>query len=108
MGASVWPDGKTSSSWYELAGLLAEMEAELEACISISIQSAGSPAHPDLLLQATAVPMAFDPAEPVRSAYVKSRAYQLNQKDMEGLCFSLLYALNSDIAWKKEGGNEGA
>ncbi len=108
MGASIWPDGKTSSSWYDLAGLLREMQSDLDACITISIQSAGSDKAPDLLLQATAVPIAYDPADPVRSAYVNNRAYRLNLRSLEELLFSLLYQLNSDIAWKNEGGSSGA
>lgn len=108
MGESVWPDGKTSSRWYDVAGLLREMEQDLSACISINIQSAGNDKAPDLLLQATAVPMEFDPAEPVRSAYAKCRASQMRLNGLEELVFSLLYVLHSDIAWKNEGGDSSA
>jgi len=94
MGASKWPDGKTTSDWYEVAGLMKEMEALGGYAITLTIQSGGSAEKPDLSLEATAVPMPGLSAEHAPSVSTKCRASQEQYVSLKGLLTFLLYQLD--------------
>lgn len=97
MGKGVWPDGMTHCDWYEVAGLLMEMEAENGVAIELIIMSGGSAKHPDLTLEARAVKMDAENMEAVRWASTKCRASITRTANLKALCTYLLYQLDFAI-----------
>lgn len=102
MGASVWPDGKTHSDWYESAGLLMEVEKELGSRIVLTVCSAGSPEHPDLSLVLTSFMGTDATAEPVVLGSVRYLASTLRLTNWKGLISFLLYQLDFETMLSEE------
>jgi len=94
MGKSKWPDGKTSSDWMDVAGLLMEVGEASNAAITITIEPCGTRETPDFVLKATAAPMGLDSAGPALSVSTSCRARGSGMANLKGLFFFLLYQLD--------------
>lgn len=105
MGVSKWPDGRISSDWYAVAGLMQEMCQTLGSSIVMEVSAAGSVERPDLLLRLTSVPMEGNSAGDVPSASVSCLASRARMENLKGLCFFLLYQLDF-VSVSKEVGKE--
>lgn len=102
MGSSKWPDGKTSSDWYSVAGLMMEMQREDCAHILIEIAPTVSNGQPDLLLRATGVPMEDSSAAPARSVSTSLTCSRSRHTSLEGALIGLLYQLDFTMAVQLE------
>ncbi len=94
MGAEKWPGGRHSLDWYEVAGLMKEMEDASETSITLSLQALSKGGTPDLLLTATAVSLNPDVPEAKRLVSVKCRASSLRLVSLRALSIFLLYQLD--------------
>lgn len=97
MGASLWPDGRTSSDWIEIAGLMREMERECGQSIAIVFQTAGDDSNPDLQMTLTTEPTVDAGAELALSAFLQYRATGLRMASLKGLLFFLLYQMDFEF-----------
>lgn len=89
-GESVWPDGKTSADWYDVAGLMMEMEQINRVKFTVTLSSEGNAKSPDLLLLVSATNTDNAAAEPVFWALSPLRFSGLR---MASLKAAFLYAL---------------
>lgn len=94
MGESKWPDGKTSYRWYDVAGLMAEFEAENGVQLRLEITRAGSAERPDLLLELSATAPVEGSTEVARLGYVKTLASRQRIATLRGLCTFLVYQMD--------------
>lgn len=91
MAESVWPDGKTSSDWYDIAGLLMEMEEAWGVSATITFQSAGKRNHPDLLMTLSTEMQLDAGAELARSVCVRYLASRQHLASLKALITFGLY-----------------
>lgn len=108
MGASRWPDGRTTQDWYSIAGLLMEMGENLGRPITLCIEAMGRPEKPDLRLTATAAYLGLDSAGPAHSVSTQCRASQTQCATLMGLCIFLLYQLDFEYELIVEEDTSGA
>ena len=94
MGASVWPDGNTSSNWKDVAGLMREFEEDNTVVLEFRLTSAGSAKSPDMLLELAATAIAAESTEVVRLGYVKCLASKQRLATLKALCIYLIYQMD--------------
>lgn len=103
MGDARWPDGKTSSDWYSVAGLLMEMQREDCASISIELTATVSNGRPDLCIKATGVPMEGNSAAPARLVSTSLTCSRSRHSTLESALIGVLYQLDFTLAVQTEG-----
>lgn len=106
MGASLWPDGRTTSDWYEVAGLLMEMQRENLGSTCIEMTVTVSKGQPDLLIRATAVPEPDAPWVAAGSVSASVLCSRSNYTSLKGVLISLIYQLDFLAATHLEGSRE--
>lgn len=94
MPEGVWPDGKTSQDWYDIAGLAMEMSRADECSITIEITPWVTDGRPDLLIRLIGVPRENGSAEPVASVSTSYVASQTRLRSLKALFTYGLYQLD--------------
>lgn len=98
MGASKWPDGKTSQDWYSVAGLMMEMERSMGVSIRIEMFSDVQKGNVDLLVKAHALPLGAAHTAVAPLASVSCRCSAERAAHLMGVCTFLLYQLDFQFA----------
>jgi hypothetical protein len=94
MGEVLWPDGRTTSDWYEVAGLMMEMQKEDSISISIEMAVTVHKGRPDLILRATAVQMGEESVGLVPWGSTSVQCSKSRHTTLKGALISLLYQVD--------------
>lgn len=95
---AVWPDGRITSDWYALAGLMRDFEQSTAVSFVFTISMEGSHKKPDLAVTCHAVPLgaASTAAAPLVSESV--RASSAGLANLMGLLTYLLYQVDFQLS----------
>lgn len=102
MPEGVWPDGKTSQDWYDVAGLAMEMSRADGVSIHMEITTWVTNGRPDLLIKVTGVPQESSSAAPAASVCASFVASQTRLKSLKALFTYGLYQMDFQCALKDD------
>lgn len=97
MGASQWPDGKTSMDWYSLAGMMLDFEESTASSFRFTITMEAKKHRPDLLLTCEAVPLGAACTAVAPLVSEKIRASSGGMGTLMGLLTYLLYQVDFQL-----------
>lgn len=95
-----WPNGRMTSDWYEVAGLMQEMTSMTGGNYSITLTACGSLEKPDLLIEGVVMGPVSPNMEVAVWGLQRFRCSGSNTASLKAAIFFLLYQLDFQLGEK--------